>query len=93
MVGCFDDGQVAVQAEGCAPMVNAYKAGKEFAERVDNAYTRSAMGIRVPAAVGDFLILRACRESGGFATSVTDDEIDDAQVPNPKPLARAFHGP
>ena len=74
-------------------MVNAYKAGKEFAERVDNAYTRSAMGIRVPAAVGDFLILRACRESGGFATSVTDDEIDDAQVPNPKPLARAFHGP
>mmetsp|Transcript_8673 Transcript_8673/g.24932 ORF Transcript_8673/g.24932 Transcript_8673/m.24932 type:complete len:234 (-) Transcript_8673:295-996(-) len=71
---------VAVQAEGCAPIVNAYKEGKEFATRVDNAYTRSAMGIRVPAAVGDFLIIRAVRESGGFAVTVTDDEIDNAQI-------------
>uniref|UniRef100_A0A7S0MS41 Tryptophan synthase beta chain-like PALP domain-containing protein n=1 Tax=Pyramimonas obovata TaxID=1411642 RepID=A0A7S0MS41_9CHLO len=70
---------VAVQAEGCAPIVNAYKEGKEFATRVDDAYTRSAMGIRVPQAVGDFLIIRACRESGGYAVTVTDDEIDEAQ--------------
>jgi threonine synthase len=72
-------------------MVNAFKAGAEFATRVDNAYTRTAMGIRVPAAIGDFLILRACRDSGGFAVSVTDDEIDDAQVrqrlPHPWPLS------
>ena len=70
---------VAVQAEGCAPMVNAFNAGEEFATRVDDAYTRSAMGIRVPAAVGDFLILRAVRESGGFCVAVDDDAIDAAQ--------------
>jgi threonine synthase len=68
---------VAVQATGCAPMVNAYDAGEEFATRVDGAFTRSAMGIRVPAAVGDFLILRAVRESGGWAVAVTDDAIDE----------------
>jgi threonine synthase len=56
---------VAVQATGCSPIVNAFDAGEKFATRVDNAYTRSAMGIRVPAAVGDFLILRAVRESNG----------------------------
>lgn len=71
---------VAVQATGCAPMVNAYDAGEEFATRVDNAHTRSAMGIRVPAAVGDFLILRAVRESGGWAVAVTDDAIDEGQT-------------
>ena len=71
---------VAVQATGCAPMVNAYDAGEEFATRVDNAFTRSAMGIRVPAAVGDFLILRAVRESGGWAVAVTDDAIDEGQT-------------
>lgn len=49
----------------CAPIVNAYDKGEEFAARVDNAQTRTAMGIRVPAAIGDFLILRACRESNG----------------------------
>jgi len=70
---------VAVQAEGCAPIVNAYDKGEEFAARVDNAQTRTAMGIRVPAAIGDFLILRACRESNGYAVRVTDDEIDEAQ--------------
>jgi threonine synthase len=68
---------VAVQATGCAPMVNAFEAGEEFATRVDDAYTRSAMGIRVPAAVGDFLILRAVRESGGWAVAVDDDAIDE----------------
>ena len=68
---------VAVQATGCAPMVNAFEAGEKFATRVDDAHTRSAMGIRVPAAVGDFLILRAVRESGGWAVAVDDDAIDE----------------
>src|SRR5262249_19824595 len=48
---------VAVQAEGCAPMVRAYEAGAEHAPRFENAHTIAA-GIRVPQAVGDFLILR-----------------------------------
>jgi threonine synthase len=68
---------VAVQAAGCAPMVRAYESGKEHATRVDNAYTIAA-GIRVPQAVGDFLILRAVRESGGFAVAVTDAAITAA---------------
>ena len=68
---------VAVQAEGCAPMVRAFEAGEEFAARVDDAYTRTAMGIRVPAAIGDFLILRAVRESKGWAVAVSDDAIDE----------------
>jgi threonine synthase len=65
---------VAVQAEGCAPMVKAYDAGVEHAQRWEDAYTIAA-GIRVPKAVGDFLILRAVRESGGFAIAVPDVEI------------------
>ncbi len=68
---------VAVQASGCAPMVKAYEAGAEHAERVENAHT-IASGIRVPAAIGDFLILRAVRESGGFAIAVPDDAITQA---------------
>jgi threonine synthase len=65
---------VAVQAEGCAPMVHAYEAGVEHATRVENAHT-IASGIRVPQAIGDFLILRAVRESGGFAIAVSDEAI------------------
>ncbi len=65
---------VAVQAAGCAPMVRAYEEGVENAKRWENAHTIAA-GIRVPQAVGDFLILRAVRESGGFAIAVSDDAI------------------
>ncbi|MAR09434.1 MAG: threonine synthase [Blastopirellula sp.] len=65
---------VAVQASGCAPMVQAYDAGEEFATLWQDAHTVAA-GIRVPAAVGDFLILRAVRESQGFATAVDDQAI------------------
>src|SRR5262247_392599 len=65
---------VAVQAAGCAPMVRAYEAGVEHATRVEDAHTIAA-GIRVPQAVGDFLILRAVRASGGFAIAVPDDAI------------------
>jgi len=64
----------AVQAEGCAPIVRAYQAGEEFAARWENASTIAA-GIRVPQAVGDFLILRAVRESDGRAVAVSEDEI------------------
>src|SRR5689334_666221 len=68
---------VAVQATGCAPMVRAYEEGVEHAPRWENAHT-IASGIRVPQAVGDFLILRAVRESKGFAIAVTDDAISAA---------------
>jgi threonine synthase len=65
---------VAVQATGCAPMVRAFEAGDETAPRWEDAHT-VASGIRVPQAVGDFLILRAVRESGGFAIAVSDEAI------------------
>ena len=65
---------VAVQATGCAPIVKAYEEGTEHAELWQNAHTVAA-GIRVPVAVGDFLILRAVRESGGFAIAVDDESI------------------
>lgn len=65
---------VAVQSTGCAPIVRAYDAGERHATRWEDAETL-ASGIRVPAAVGDFLILDAVRESGGFAIAVPDEEI------------------
>jgi threonine synthase len=68
---------VAVQAAGCAPMVRAFEAGEEHAPRWENAHT-IASGIRVPQAIGDFLILRAVRDSGGFAIAVSDDAITAA---------------
>lgn len=65
---------VAVQSTGCAPMVRAFDAGERHATRWENAET-VASGIRVPGAVGDFMILDAVRESGGFAIAVPDEEI------------------
>jgi threonine synthase len=65
---------VAVQASGCAPMVKAWEDGEEHAPRWQDAHTFAA-GIRVPQAVGDFLILRAVRDSGGFAIAVDEDAI------------------
>ena len=70
---------VAVQSTGCAPIVRAYDRGERFAEPWENAVT-IASGIRVPGAIGDFLILDAVRESGGFAIAVPDEAIVDAQV-------------
>ena len=58
-------------------MVCAFEAGAEHAPRFENAHT-VASGIRVPQAIGDFLILRAVRESRGFAIGVTDDAIVEA---------------
>ncbi len=68
---------VAVQATGCAPIVKAWEDGTEHATLWENAHTIAA-GIRVPAAVGDFLILRAIRESNGFAIAVEDEAITAA---------------
>ena len=65
---------ISVQAEGCSPVVKAYKLGKEECEFFEGAQTLAA-GLRVPKPLGDFLILRAVRESGGEAISVTDDEL------------------
>ena len=65
---------VAVQASGCAPIVRAWRAGAEHAQPWQDASTIAA-GIRVPAAIGDFLILRAVNASGGFAMAVDDEEI------------------
>jgi threonine synthase len=64
----------AVQAEGCAPIVRAFEKGEEFAERWEHAAT-VATGIRVPKAVGDFLILRAVRDSGGAGIAVPEEAI------------------
>jgi threonine synthase len=65
---------VSVQAAGCCPIVTAFETNKRFAEEHPNASTKAA-GIRVPKALGDFLILDAIRASGGTAVSVTDEEI------------------
>jgi threonine synthase len=65
---------VTVQAEGCAPIVKAFVDGKQFADEFPNAHT-TASGLRVPKAIGDFMILDALRSSGGTAIAVTDDEL------------------
>ena len=70
---------VAVQAEGCAPIVKAWEEGKRHAEPWVDAHT-VASGIRVPAAIGDFLILDAVRQSDGFASAVSDADIEQARA-------------
>jgi threonine synthase len=70
---------VSVQSEGCAPIVRAYDAGERFAKPWKDASTR-ASGIRVPSAVGDFLILNTVKESGGAAVAVSEDAIAHMQT-------------
>ena len=65
---------ISVQAVGCAPIVRAFEQGDEAAEMWQDAHT-IASGLRVPGAVGDFLMLRALRNSGGTAVAVSDDEL------------------
>jgi threonine synthase len=65
---------VSVQAAGCSPIVRAYDKGERFAKEVTNA-TTAASGLRVPKAIGDFLILDAIKESDGTAITVTDEEL------------------
>jgi threonine synthase len=73
-IGARRPRMVAVQASGCAPIVHAFERGETHAVRWENAHT-IASGIRVPSAIGDFLILAAVRESGGYAIAVDDEEI------------------
>lgn len=70
---------VAVQTEGCAPIPRAFHAGERFATPWKNAHTVAA-GLRVPAAVGDFLMLDALRESNGTAITVSDEALVAAQI-------------
>lgn len=70
---------VAVQTEGCAPIPRAFHAGEEFATPWEGAATIAA-GLRVPAAVGDFLMLRTLRESDGTAVTVSDKALVEAQM-------------
>jgi threonine synthase len=65
---------ISVQAQGCAPIARAYVEGADHARPWEGAATY-ASGIRVPSAVGDYLILRAVRESGGTAIAVSEEEI------------------
>jgi threonine synthase len=65
---------VSVQADGCAPIVKAFNEGRERSELFPNAHT-VADGLRVPKAIGDFLVLRAVRESGGTALAVSDADM------------------
>jgi threonine synthase len=65
---------VAVQSDGCAPLVRAFEAGNRFAEPFEGAQT-IASGIRVPTAVGDFMVLDAVRESGGRAVAVSEQRL------------------
>jgi threonine synthase len=67
---------IVVQAEGCAPIVKAFGAGERHAELWQGAETVAA-GLRVPVAIGDYLILDAVRESGGTAIAVSDAELMD----------------
>jgi threonine synthase len=82
-IGAKRPRMVTVQAEGCAPIVRAFEKGERFAEEFQNART-AASGLRVPKAIGDFLILDAIRESGGTAITVTDAEL----IEGAKQLAR-----
>src|SRR5690242_19205530 len=65
---------VTVQAAGCAPIVRAFEKGERFTAEFPNAAT-TASGLRVPKAIGDFLILDALRDSGGTAVAVTDEDL------------------
>jgi len=70
---------VVVQAAGCAPLVRAFEQGAEHAQRWEGATTIAA-GLRVPSAIGDYLVLQAVRESGGTALAVSDDHMRAGQI-------------
>jgi threonine synthase len=70
---------ITVQSSGCAPIVRAFNEGKKYAEFWENAQTFAA-GLRVPAAIGDYLILNAIRESKGTAIAVDDFKIKDSML-------------
>ena len=82
---------VVVQAAGCAPIVRAFDRGERFAEPWADAQTGAA-GLRVPSAIGDYLILDAVRDTGGTALSVSEEQIRDAQLEMGR-LAGVFAAP
>ena len=65
---------ICVQAEGCSPIVDAFLNGEDFAEPFKNAHS-IASGMKVPAAIGDYLVIRSLRESGGTGLKVSDQEM------------------
>ena len=78
-IGAQRPKMIAVQADGCAPIVRAFEEGKSSSEFFEHAHT-VASGLRVPKALGDFLVLDAVRRSGGTAIAVSDDEMIDAAI-------------
>ena len=76
-IDSFRPRMVSVQSVGCAPIVKAFHEGETFAAEFPNAQT-VASGLRVPKAIGDFLILDALHKSGGTAVAVTDEELINA---------------
>ena len=83
-IGSARPKMVTVQADGCAPIVTAFESGARFADEFPNAAT-IASGLRVPKAIGDFLILDALRGSGGTAVAVSDAEL----IQGARDIARA----
>lgn len=79
LIGSERPRMVSVQSEGCAPIVRAFQEGKTEATPWENAHT-TAWGLRVPRAIGDFLILRALRDSKGAAVAVSEDAIRNAMT-------------
>ena len=79
LIGADRPRMYSVQAEGCAPIVRAFAEGKRFAQTWDNA-TTAAAGIRVPSAIGDFLILDCLHESEGAAIAVPERELAGMQA-------------
>ena len=71
---CKPPRMICVQADGCAPIVNAFHEGERFASPIPDPSTMAA-GLRVPAAIGDYVVLEAVRESGGTAITVSDNEM------------------
>ena len=76
-IGSTRPRMITVQAAGCAPIVKAFEERKRFADEFPDAHT-TASGLRVPRAIGDFMILDALRASAGTAVAVTDEELIDA---------------
>ena len=83
LLGWIGDGKrpkmISVQAEGCAPIVRAFEENEPRSRFFENAHTIAA-GLRVPKALGDFLVLQGVRESGGAAVAVSDEEMLEAGV-------------
>jgi threonine synthase len=78
-IGARRPKMIVVQAEGCAPIVRAFNNGERHAEPWQNAHTIAA-GLRVPVAIGDYLILDAVRDTGGTAIAVSEQAIQEAQL-------------